>query len=647
MSEGFKHKFRRGISEFSEEEVSEEVAVGVREGKVAGVEAGDRGVCEFLINLRPVSKVDLEFKGGLDLDTGVDIEDLGVFEVDVSDVMFNLRPVMVDVLKGIEESRLDLSTEVSNVGSSVLDIDSIISASLSLKPLSDLGKFEEIIRSSELRLSTEVPNLAGLKDLKVCYDVLSSLKPISSVESVVKHDLILNTDVGEDLLVGSLIASAGLSLGADIGFIEFLFNVEGARSWLGLPRSFGCWGSDVPVFVVVEYGGDGGGSSRWFLVFAYLIRELLHEVTQCSRVRVIVRSPPLESSGYEEESLDVATSYSMRPLDLRCRVEVLDYRGESLHYREVLELLRGRLSTLYSHGPGAIVLALTLDEEELKEVRRSLTEGDFEVPTRVFIISPNEKLRELGEVGFMKILLGIKNIKCDSINSCIRTYKEILDHTVNTLSILVKRQVSKEGEQIDYWQYPLKVATYAAIAKDILREKLRGEGMKLEDVEKLSRLELLKLLTEKVGKTINTEKPLEISKDKVVIPDLRIKERKIAIEVESLVGTGEPMKKIDETIEKYRGLKGEVNELWVVVKPLDALLHYRDLVERMKFYNEVNRESNKGELPKVSIKVINYVGSVVGGKYNALMWELTDLREYVSKSLKDGLREYEEKVLRM
>jgi len=456
-------------------------------------------------------------------------------------------------------------------------------------------------------------------------NLVSTISLAKDIELQETHDLI--TNVREELFLGSLTIQVGLELGSFTELLEFLFNIEDRERRTGLPRSFGCLSSDVLVFIVVEKDER----SEWFLVVSYVISELLREITQCSRVRVFLRSTSTESL-YEEESLDSLSPHSLRPLDLKCRVEVFDYRGKtSTHAKEILELLRGRLKTLYSHGPGAIIIALS-NREHGEEVWSALTkQGALEIPTKAFILS-FDKLENLSTIDFIRALLGINNVKCESINSCMRLYREIINYTVNALSILVRRQISKEGEQIDYWQYPLKVATYAAIIKDFITDILREN----KERKTLSRIDLLKLIIEKeIQNKIFVEKSLEeCTKDQIPVPDIWFRKNEnttVAIEVESLIGVGDPTKKVDETIEKYEGLSGCVRELWIVVRPIDAILHYRALMDRVKLYRKVL--GDKLELPKVFIKVINYIGNPENNRYNVLAWELTDLKEYIARSL--------------
>ena len=87
---------------------------------------------------------------------------------------------------------------------------------------------------------------------------------------------------------------------------------------------------------------------------------------------------------------------------------------------------------------------------------------------------------------------------------------------------------------------------------------------------------------EKIPKEdIETETKLHVD-DTQVIPDVYIKSRSLAIEIETFYGTGlSPWRKLERTIEKY--LKHHIaNEVWIVIPPLQTMLYLRDLVSKLR-----------------------------------------------------------------
>jgi len=71
-----------------------------------------------------------------------------------------------------------------------------------------------------------------------------------------------------------------------------------------------------------------------------------------------------------------------------------------------------------------------------------------------------------------------------------------------------------------------------------------------------------------------------------VVPDVHIRSRNIAIEIETLYGEGPAWpNKLRETIEKYKGC-GEVSEVWLVIPPLQASIYSKYLVSMLKRLRE-------------------------------------------------------------
>jgi len=71
-----------------------------------------------------------------------------------------------------------------------------------------------------------------------------------------------------------------------------------------------------------------------------------------------------------------------------------------------------------------------------------------------------------------------------------------------------------------------------------------------------------------------------------IIPDVYVKSKRLAIEVETFYGTGiVPWRKLERTIEKY--VKSKVaDEVWIVIPPLQAMLYLKDLVSEARELRE-------------------------------------------------------------
>jgi hypothetical protein len=130
--------------------------------------------------------------------------------------------------------------------------------------------------------------------------------------------------------------------------------------------------------------------------------------------------------------------------------------------------------------------------------------------------------------------------------------------------------------------------------------------------------ELYKFVREVLDKEIMIEKEIHIG-DRKIIPDIiysPLGEEPIYIEIETLIGTLEPMKKIDETIEKYRDFPKAT--VWIVLRPVSAVIHYDELRSRKKVY-EILYEGKR-----IMFKVLALKVSRKGFK-----WDLVDLDRFM------------------
>ena len=84
---------------------------------------------------------------------------------------------------------------------------------------------------------------------------------------------------------------------------------------------------------------------------------------------------------------------------------------------------------------------------------------------------------------------------------------------------------------------------------------------------------------------IETEAELMINGRKI-IPDIYVKSRKLAIEIETFYGTGlTPWRKLWKTIEKYT--RGNVaDEVWIVIPLLQTMLYLKDLINELRELKE-------------------------------------------------------------
>ena len=74
--------------------------------------------------------------------------------------------------------------------------------------------------------------------------------------------------------------------------------------------------------------------------------------------------------------------------------------------------------------------------------------------------------------------------------------------------------------------------------------------------------------------------------ERKIIPDIYVKSKRLAIEIETFYGTGlAPWRKLRRTIEKY--LENNVaDEVWIIIPPLQTMLYLKDLVSEAKELRE-------------------------------------------------------------
>lgn len=101
---------------------------------------------------------------------------------------------------------------------------------------------------------------------------------------------------------------------------------------------------------------------------------------------------------------------------------------------------------------------------------------------------------------------------------------------------------------------------------------------------------------------VNTEEKLSC-KNRIVVPDVYDKSRRIAIEVETLYGTWpSPSRKLLNTIKKYEGCIS-INKVWIVIPPLQSMLYLDQLYNLSKEFKKYNNV----ELYTINLKAVNLV----------------------------------------
>ncbi|MHA1595929.1 MAG: hypothetical protein ACTSXX_14550, partial [Candidatus Baldrarchaeia archaeon] len=330
----------------------------------------------------------------------------------------------------------------------------------------------------------------------------------------------------------------------------------------------------------------GEDEREWHIPIIYVLKELFREITD-RHPRVTFREPEVLEEGVEER-VDSIDPHSLEQFAFEHKIEFLDARKMRLAVDEFAGIVKGRLSSAFLQQFGILVVAVK--RKDLERARRALkVEG-----IRVYTCNPDDTKYEQ----FCSKVLGVSSL--GDFFSNLKAYRECLNRTVRRFSVFVKRGADTK----DKLQYPLKVATFV-----YLLNELRKRRKKLID----SFEKLCEFVKEIMGKEIKVEEEVTVGSRKV-IPDLIYSPEKeeIFIEIETLIGTLEPMKKIDETIEKYEDLPGA--NIWIVLRPVSALLHYEELKARKKAYETLYKDK------KIEFKILNLLLSK-----DTFRWELVSL----------------------
>jgi len=360
-----------------------------------------------------------------------------------------------------------------------------------------------------------------------------------------------------------------------------------------LPRSF-AESLNAPFVLLI-----GEDEYEWHIPIIYALKELFREITD-RYPRVTFREPELLEE--VEERVDSTEPHSLEQFAFEHRIEFLDARKTLLAVDEFTKIVKGRLESAFLQQFGILVVAVR--RGNLEKARKALrTRG-----IRTYVCSPNDEYYER----FCSKVLGVSPLS--GFFDGLESYRNYLNQTVKGFSVFVKRG---EGTT-DKFQYPLKVATFVYLLNDI-RKRRKVVIESYEELYEFVRDVVINESMIKVEEKIN-------SNGKEIIPDLIYypEGEEIYIEIETLIGTLEPMKKIDETIEKYENKGGKI---WVVLRPISALLHYEELKAREKAYKVLyeNREIKFKVLTLKSLK----------GKFE---WQLVSLDSFLEGIDYDGIQ---------
>jgi hypothetical protein len=369
---------------------------------------------------------------------------------------------------------------------------------------------------------------------------------------------------------------------------EELINCNGR-----FPRGFG-ESLNSPFIVLISEN-----EKEWHLPITYVLKELFHEITE-RYPRITFRESELELD--IEGIVDSLDLHSLEQFTFEHKIEFLDARKRPRSVNNFARMVRGRLKSGFLQQFGILIIAVKPDD--LKKAKDALkAEG-----LRIYTCEPKDDDYEI----FCSKIFGL-NSPHEFFNG-LKEYEKDLERTVRNFSIFVKRYTKRDGEieateKYDKYQYPLKVATFVYLLND-LRD---GRKKIIKNFDELCQF-AKDVLNNGI---IKVETPILNGQ---VIPDLiyNPEGKEIYIEIETLIGTLEPLKKIDETIEKYKELSG--CQIWVVLRPVSALLHYEELKAREKTYKILYSDR------EIKFKVLTL--QVANKRFR---WDLVDLDEFINR----------------
>lgn len=368
-------------------------------------------------------------------------------------------------------------------------------------------------------------------------------------------------------------------------FFEEFINCDGR-----FPRSFS-ESSNSPFIVLV-----GEDKYEWHIPIIYALKELFREITD-RYPKITFRDPEIWGEGMEElvDSLD---PHSLDRFSFEYKIEFLDARKMYLAVDEFAKTVKGRLNSGFLQQFGVLVIAVK--QNDLKKAKEAIKANGL----RIYTCKPDNDNAEYER--FCSKNIGLTSLK--GFFGGLKRYEKNLEVANQRFSILVKRG---DGAS-DKLQYPLKVATFVYLLNDLKNRKRKTIN---------SFKELYKFLKENniLEQEIQVERGISISKNVEIIPDIIYSPEdgeKKHIEIETLIGTFEPMKKVDETIEKYKEVS-DATTIWVVLKPISAILHYEELKSRKEAYKILYEDK------EIEFKVLLLVPSKKGFK-----WDLVDIDKF-------------------
>ena len=234
-----------------------------------------------------------------------------------------------------------------------------------------------------------------------------------------------------------------------------------------------------------------------------------------------------------------------------------------------LNKLRDRLTELSVQGLSFLVFYVNRSKADSLLTYLALLRDKI-APAKVVVI-PSRKLSTDQKREITRVAWGFVDPKEPLINDTLdQHFKRREEEFYDVLERIAKRKYAKIVRESH---------------EDEAEEGLRGSESALHYQLKIFIVYYLMKKLKIPEEDIETEVELSVGSKKI-IPDVYVKSRRLAIEIETFYGTGlTPWRKLERTIEKY--LESNVAyEVWIVLPPLQTMLYLKDLISEIKELKE-------------------------------------------------------------
>lgn len=304
-------------------------------------------------------------------------------------------------------------------------------------------------------------------------------------------------------------------------------------------------------------------------------------------------------------------------------IEENDHDKKMRLLKEIISIVKERIEKSSLEKLGFLIIGMNTPfeikerpvEEDVKKILYEMEENWQEESGE----NIKEKIENMYLFKIEKIILSLKDTqiylqrsyKIDTeLMILLKKRQNILEKLKEKYGFFVKRNKIENDELGDTEQYPWKVAVVKCYLEKISKNPNESEEEFLIRVFKSN------------NPIIQTEKSIA---DGEIIPDVIVNFNggKEYIEIETLISTYEPLKKIDESVEKYFS-EGNIDTgsfLTIVVKPETAILHFTQLKKREKLFRKIYRN-------RISIKILCFENS------NPTLYTLQDFENKLKSGTK-------------